>query len=363
MPAESDDAGAWKLKFATAIFCVLIGVGVGALSWLGYDAGLVPIYRPPGEVNRVGAVQAYVPSESFATSTELRILESGDAPAPFVFSLTVTSRTTLRTPPTVAVRFVAPLQVSISAPVAANKYRPSSATWFGHRLLRGGGGQLVVVSPPPQTVPARVSLEDVDAAVPRRSASAPWFTFDGKKLVVRIAGRVLNGIAHTREKARTTYGLPATMPTRLDAGLAEATSADALARTWPDDPPGDVPRLMATRSVLELNYPAPSDGLLDANLTNRIPADARVDYVAPSPPNPDVLRSVSEPSTEPLLVRLSYVSRSAEQSGQSRVFLAGIGLGFAVSVLLLGFEVGPWRLMYQMWTRSYRAALLERSAP
>jgi hypothetical protein len=202
MPAESDDAGAWKLKFATAIFCVLLGVGVGVLSWLGYDAGLCADLPPAG---RGEPGRGYPGVRAFGIVRHLdRVAHPrvGRRPAPFLFSLTVTSRTTLRTPPTVAVRFVAPLQVSISAPVAANKYRPSSATWFGHRLLGGGGGQVVVVSPPPHTLPARVSLEDVDAAVPRRSASAPWFTFDGRKLVVRIAGRVLNGIAHTREKAR-----------------------------------------------------------------------------------------------------------------------------------------------------------------
>jgi hypothetical protein len=360
MPAQDNDgAGSWKLKFSTAVFCVLLSVGAGALSWTGYDAGLVPIYRPPGGVDRVGAVQAYVASESFVTSSEMRIVESGDAPAPFLLSLTVTSRSRLRTPPTVAVRFIAPLQVSISAPVPANKYRPSTSAWFGHRLV--SGGQVVVVSQPPQVAPARVSLENVDGAPARRSTSVPWYTFDGRKLVVRIAGRILNGIVHTREKARTTYGLPAAMPTLLSPRLGETATAQDVAGSWRDDAPGPEPKLMATRTAVELSYLTPANGSVGGSLTNRIPADARVDYVAPSPPNPDVLRWSAEPSIEPMLVRLSYVSRSAEQSGQSRTFLAGVGLGFAVSVFLLGLEIGPWRQMHSMWTRSYRAALADRS--
>ncbi|BEL04144.1 hypothetical protein Q0Z83_023350 [Actinoplanes sichuanensis] len=353
MTAEQDpEAGAWRGRLIVALLCILVGGGAATAAWLEYQAGLVSIYQPPGGVSRVGGIQAWVPSEAFTVETDLRIVESGVAAAPFVFTVTLSAPGMLQAPPRIAVRFMAPLQVTISSPVASSGSRRPAVDWFDLRSVPGKG-QLLVVGEPGRTMPVTAGLPDV-GQVSREYAAKPWFTFDGKRLVVRIAGWFVNGVARSEQKARTTYGLPAELPAGVNAALAEPGTVAALAARWPATVDESATTVLPTGSSLEMLYRVPDDGT--SGLSNRIPADARVDYVAPSTTDPDILKWSAAPSTEGLLVRLSYVSRSAEQSGQSRVFLAGAGLGFALSVFLLAFEIGPWRPMYEHWLSAYREA-------
>ncbi|MET7951758.1 hypothetical protein [Micromonospora sp. NPDC005324] len=168
MPATSDEEpiGSMWPRLATALLCLMLGSGLSIWSWRVYDASLVPIYRPLGALSRVGAIQVYVPTESFATTTELRLLQADtESLAPFIFTFTVTSPVHLAKPPVVALEFVSPMRVSIAAPVPTNRYQPSTVPWFHHAQSTTGVRQAIVIAEPPATPPTRISLTGMAGAL------------------------------------------------------------------------------------------------------------------------------------------------------------------------------------------------------
>jgi hypothetical protein len=76
----------------------------------------------------------------------------------------------------------------------------------------------------------------------------------------------------------------------------------------------------------------------------------RVDVAVPILRNPDEYRWTGDgyPTLAPVL---GVTDRSGEQNAQRDLFLAGIGLGAAVSIVTWGLQIMPWLRLPLIWSR------------
>lgn len=341
-----------------AAACFLAGVVTSIYSYGLYHHGSTVPYGPHSRYD-AGSIAVSVPYEKLQAGVALSIYDTGKA-AYFQLVLTITSTAHLDVPPTAVVAFQGGSRVAVTKPLPISRLLPLPADWVdwwdedGTQTLRvtSPGNSLVptVQEPYWRTDSGSESGFGV-AGIDSGTGRVPVYTFDGFTTTVRISGQFLSGSRYLRQGARQSLQLPVLAPARFVP--EQSTAAGAMDPTT-GQPIGTDPHAITTTLSVDYLQPVDAPGGGQYASTDRIGADQRIDYEVPDPEQPDMMTWRRQGDTGTLEVQLSMVTRSLEEQGQSDVFIAGIGLGAAISLALLGFQVAPWNAMLDYVRESLR---------